>query len=442
MVKNIALISEHASPLAAAGGVDSGGQNVYVAQTARNLAALGYNVDVFTRRDDEALEEVVRLAPRVRVVHVPAGPARRLPKEELLPYMNEFAAYVVDFARRRQAAGIGYDMVHAHFFMSGLVAVRVKRDLGVPIVVTFHALGRVRLRHQPDDRFPIERLGIEQLVIDAADAVIAECPQDREDLITLYKAPPSRITTIPCGFDPQELWPVDKRTARERIGVNPDERMILQLGRMVPRKGVETVIQAMARLRDEHGIAARLVVVGGESDTPDPRATPELGRLMQVAEECGVRDQVTFTGRRDRAALRDYYSAADVFVTVPWYEPFGVTPVEAMACGTPVIGSRVGGVKYSVLDGRTGFLVEPRDPRGLARRLAHFYSEPSIAKVLSRHARRRANDLFTWRRVSIAIAALYEQVAVRRQAARRPAVGHGRVVSAAAASVAPLQPRA
>jgi len=442
MVKNIALISEHASPLAAAGGVDSGGQNVYVAQTARNLAALGYNVDVFTRRDDEGLEEVVRLAPRVRVVHVPAGPARRLPKEELLPYMNEFAAYVVDFARRRQAAGIGYDMVHAHFFMSGLVAVRVKRDLGVPIVVTFHALGRVRLRHQPDDRFPIERLGIEQLVIDAADAVIAECPQDREDLITLYKAPPSRITTIPCGFDPQELWPVDKRAARERIGVNADERVILQLGRMVPRKGVETVIQSMARLRDEHGIAARLIVVGGESDTPDPRATPELGRLMQVADECGVRDQVTFTGRRDRGVLRDYYSAADVFVTVPWYEPFGITPVEAMACGTPVIGSRVGGVKYSVLDGRTGFLVEPRDPRGLARRLAHFYSEPSIAKVLSRHARRRANDLFTWRRVSIAIAALYEQVAVRRAAARRPAVGHGRVASSAAASASPLQPRA
>ncbi len=442
MVKHIALISEHASPLAAAGGVDSGGQNVYVTHTARHLAALGYNVDVFTRRDDESLEEIVRLGPRVRVVHVPAGPARRLPKEELLPYMSEFAAYVVDFARRRQAAGAGYDMVHAHFFMSGLVAVRMKRDLGVPIVVTFHALGRVRLRHQPDDRFPIERLGIEQLVIDAADAVIAECPQDREDLISLYKAPPSRITTIPCGFDPQELWPVDKRTARERLGLGADEKVILQLGRMVPRKGVDTVIQALARLRDEHGVSARLLVVGGETEAPDPQSTPELGRLMQLAEECGVRESVIFAGRKDRGELKYYYGAADVFVTVPWYEPFGITPVEAMACGTPVIGSRVGGVKYSVLDGRTGFLVEPKDPRALARRLAHFYSEPSIATLLSRHARRRANDLFTWRRVSIAIAALYEQIAVKRATVRRPASAGARLAPVASVHAPLQQPRA
>jgi hypothetical protein len=440
MVKNIALISEHASPLAAAGGVDTGGQNVYVAHTARHLAALGYNVDVFTRREDEAQDEMVQLAPRVRVFHVPAGPAKRLPKESLLPYMSEFAGYVLDVARRRQAAGAPYDMVHAHFFMSGLVAVRMKRDLGVPLVVTFHALGRVRLRHQPDDRFPIERLGIEQLVIDAADAVIAECPQDREDLITLYKAPPARITTIPCGFDPQELWPVDKAAARERLGLAAGEPVLLQLGRMVPRKGVDTVIQALALLRDEHGIPARLLVVGGETAAPDPLATPELGRLMRIAEECGVRDVVTFAGRKDRSELKYYYSAADAFVTVPWYEPFGITPVEAMACGTPVIGARVGGVKYTVLDGRTGFLVEPRDPRALARRLAHFYSEPSIAKLLSRHARRRANDLFTWRRVSIAIAALYEQVAVRRAAVRRPVAGGARVTALGAAA-APLQPR-
>jgi glycosyltransferase involved in cell wall biosynthesis len=439
MVKNIALISEHASPLALAGGVDTGGQNIYVAHTARHLAALGYNVDVFTRRDNPDLAEVMRLGPRVRLVHVPAGPARYVRKEDLLPYMAEFAAYVVEFARRQQSIGAGYDMTHAHFFMSGLVALRVKRDLGVPYVVTFHALGRVRLRHQPNDQFPLERLGIEQLVIDGSEGIVAECPQDREDLITLYKAPPARITTIPCGFDPAELWPVDKAAARERLGLAPEEPVILQLGRMVPRKGVDTVIEALAQLRDAHGIRARLLIVGGESEEPDPVRTPEIGRLQAIAEHTGVADMVTFAGRRDRSELKYYYSAADVFVTVPWYEPFGITPVEAMACGTPVIGARVGGVKYSVLDGRTGFLVEPRDPRALARRLAHFYSEPSIAKVLSRHARRRANDLFTWRRVSIAIAALYEQVAVRRAAAVRRG-GTPRVASVP--NVSQMQPRA
>jgi D-inositol-3-phosphate glycosyltransferase len=405
MRKRIALISEHASPLALLGGVDSGGQNVYVGQLARNLVALGYAVDVYTRRDSPRQPRVVDYGG-ARIVHVPAGPPEPVRKEELLPYMDEFARYVVRAGARKP-----YDLIHAHFFMSALVAAEVKRALSTPFVVTFHALGRVRRLHQGDaDGFPDERLAIEDRIIAEADRIIAECPQDEEDLIRHYDADPERTTIIPCGFDPQELWPIPKAVARRALGLDPDEPSILQLGRMVPRKGVETVVRGFARLRHEHGLAARLLIVGGDSDAPDAAATPEIGRLRAIAVAEGVADRVVFAGRRGRDELRYYYGAADVFVSTPWYEPFGITPVEAMACGTAVVGSNVGGIKFTVRDGETGYLVPPNDPAALAERIAHLYRHPKLLGVLQRQAIRRANDLFTWQRVSGAIADVYEEV--------------------------------
>jgi D-inositol-3-phosphate glycosyltransferase len=414
MFARIALISEHASPLAALGGVDSGGQNVYVAQTARHLAAMGFHVDVFTRRDDEDLPAIVEWEPRLRVIHVRAGPARFVRKEDMLPYMSEFAQEIAAIARAARDRGAPYVLTHAHFFMSGLVARRLKEELGIPYVVTFHALGKVRLIYQAHDEFPRQRCAIEQMVIDAASAVIAECPQDEMDLRRHYHAPQSRIRMIPCGFDPRELVPVDRAVARRRLGLPLDEPVILQLGRMVPRKGVDTVVRALALLQRRFHRPASLMIVGGETPEPDPVATPEIGRLMQIAADEGVTADVKFVGQRPRSELRYYYSAADVFVTMPWYEPFGITPVEAMACGIPVIGARVGGIQYSVEDGRTGFLVEPRNAEALARRLAHVFSDPSIARVLGKHARRRAYELFTWQKVSNALADVYAEVALPR----------------------------
>jgi D-inositol-3-phosphate glycosyltransferase len=182
---------------------------------------------------------------------------------------------------------------------------------------------------------------------------------------------------------------------------------------MVPRKGVDNVIRAMRPLRDEHGVDAQLLIVGGNADSPDPVATPEIGRLMRIAETERVIDSVRFTGRRPRSELRHYYYASDVFVTTPWYEPFGITAVEAMACGVPVIGARVGGIQYSVQDGRTGFLVDPKDPSGLAHRVAQLLSDPAIPRLFGRRARRRAYQLFTWKRVARQLDALYGHVAGR-----------------------------
>ena len=416
MTRRIAVISEHASPLGILGGVDSGGQNVYVGQIARGLAAMGYAVDVFTRRDDERLPEVAPWENGVRIVHVPAGPPVRLRKEDLLPYMDEFTRYLLHFCQRQR---VFYDLVHANFWMSGLVAADIKRALGTPFVITFHALGRVRRQHQGDaDEFPDARFAVEDRIVAEADHIIAECPQDEEDLIRLYHADPARITIIPCGFDPAELSPVSKSVARTTLGLDPDERVILQLGRIVPRKGIDTVIRALARLRSQHGIDARLLIAGGESDAPDCRATPEIGRLHGIAWDAGVADAVTFVGRVRREALKCYYSAADVFVTTPWYEPFGITPVEAMACGTPVIGANVGGIKFTVRDGETGYLVPSNDPAALAERLAHLYTHPQLLRILGQRAIQRAVGRFTWRRVTAAVADLYEDVLADRGAER------------------------
>ncbi len=411
--QRIGLISEHASPLASLGGVDSGGQNVYVAELARHLGMLGYSVDVFTRWDDADLPRVVEFAPNARVVHIQAGPIAPVRKENLLQHMGAFTADQLNFARHE---GYPYSLFHANFWMSGLVAADIKRRIGVPFVITFHALGKVRLIHQGKaDQFPAERLAIEERIVREADAIIAECPQDEADLFTHYNADPTCITIIPCGVNVDQFHPIHQWTARALLGLNPRERYILQLGRMVPRKGVETVIQALALLLDRYGVLAHLLIVGGEADEPDPLKTPEIGRLMAIAEREGVAHRVTFVGRKRRDELKYYYAAANVFVTTPWYEPFGMTPLEAMACGTPVIGANVGGIKYSVSDGETGYLVPPKDPAALAARLCDLLSNEQRADTFGRNAVSRVHEQFVWSKVAEQVSTLYAGMLSRYQ---------------------------
>lgn len=410
----IAMISEHASPLATIGGVDAGGQNIYVDQVARSLAAAGHRVDVLTRRDTTGLPRVVGLTPGARVIHIDAGPRQFVPKEELLAHMPAFARE----SERWLVDDGPYDLVHAHFFMSGWVALQLQRSLGLPFVMTFHALGLVRLQHQREaDSFPADRLDIERQLVEHADAVIAECPQDRSDLVELYGAQPSRVTIVPCGVNMEEFGPMRRSAARAALGLDADEFIVLQLGRLVPRKGIDNVIRALACLPAQ--VPARLLVVGGDSAEPDERRTPELARLRRVAQDCGVSHRVTFVGHRDRAELRRFYAAADVFATTPWYEPFGITPLEAMACGTPVVGSRVGGIKYSVTDGVTGFLVPPHDPAALAERLATLHANPELGSALGRAGMRRVRSMFTWDKVAAELAEVYGDLPQVRQGRSR-----------------------
>jgi hypothetical protein len=405
----IALISEHASPLAALGGVDAGGQNVYVAQVARWLARMGHHVDVFTRREERG-QATNWLRPGLRVIHVPAGPARQVAKEALLPHMPEFARRMLHLCERAAR----YDVVHANFFMSGLVGLHLKEAFGTPLVTTFHALGLVRRQHQGEaDGFPPQRCAIERLLVRASDRLVAECPQDADDLAGLYGAQRARMRLVPCGVDPAEFAPMSKDQARAALGLAASEFVVLQLGRLVPRKGIDNVVRAVGLLKRRHGVQARLLVVGGDAENAQDCRSPEMARLRTLAHECGISPQILFAGRRRRAELRRWYAAADVFVTTPWYEPFGITPLEAMACGIPVVGSRVGGIQYTVRDGLTGFLVPPRDPAALADRLAYLHRHPAHAQAMGRAGLRRALAAFTWESVAMRLASVYRSVSAQ-----------------------------
>jgi glycosyltransferase involved in cell wall biosynthesis len=283
--------------------------------------------------------------------------------------------------------------------------------LGIPFVITFHALGKIRRLYQgAADGFPDVRFAVEEMIMRTADRIVAECPQDKEDLMIHYYAQEEKIRMIPCGFDSAEFYPMDKGKCAERLGFDPDERIILQLGRMVPRKGVDNVVRATARFLRKRDQPVRLVIVGGESETACPVATPEIARLRAIAEEERISDRVSFAGRKRREELRYYYNAADLFVSTPWYEPFGITPLEAMACGIPVIGANVGGIKYSVEHDRTGFLVPVNDPEILAERMWEILCNPPLQRSFKARAIQRANQLFTWESVAREVSALYQEM--------------------------------
>lgn len=416
MKKKIAFISEHASPLATLGGVDSGGQNVYVAEIPKQLVKLGYNVDVYTRKENNTAT-VINWLPGIRVIHIKAGPEGIIPKEKLLFLMEEFANNMISFMREED---LDYELVHANFFMSALVASKIKKVFHIPYVVTFHALGLVRKIHQKEmDHFPPERIDIERSILQHADHIIAECPQDKEDMVTLYDADPEKISIVPCGFSSKEFYPIDKKRARKILGLKEDEKIILQLGRMVPRKGVDNVIRALADVKKAKA-SVRLLIVGGEEDTPDPAKCPELARLKKLAVENGVESSVIFTGRKQREVLKYYYAAADIFITTPWYEPFGITPIEAMACGTPVIGATVGGIQYTVEEGKTGFLVPPHDPKALAEKIETLLSDEKLLAAMQHNAVKRVNRHFTWRTVAVSCQHLYEKIVPAQYKHSRP----------------------
>jgi glycosyltransferase involved in cell wall biosynthesis len=412
----LAMISEHASPLATLGGEDSGGQNVYVAELAKRLGAMGHEVDVFSRRESADTPEVVPFSEGVRVVSLAAGPAQRLPKDETFRFMPRLRDGFYGYAR----AG-SYALVHANFWMSGWVACEAKRDLGLPFAQTFHALGEIKKREQGEaDTSPPERRETELRVVQEADRVLATCPAEIEELTTLYGADPAKLALVPCGVDLETFRPVDRREARRLVaretGVPEEAPLAVYVGRLVPRKGVDTVVEAMQLLPPSVG--GRLLVVGG-------RGGSETARLRALAKGLGVSDRVHFLGSRAQGELRRYYGAADAAVSVPHYEPFGMTPLEAMACGTPVVGSRVGGVRWSVADGETGFLVPPKRPDLLAARLLRLFLDDPLRDEMGRAARRRMEETFAWEKVAREAWAVFEEVAGGGSASGGPRQGAG-----------------
>ncbi len=399
----IAMVSEHASPLAALGGEDAGGQNVHVAALAAALARRGHDVAVYTRRDDPELPEQVEMLPGVRVVHVPAGPARVLPKDQLLPYMPELGRWLAE----RWGAGERPDVVHSHFWMSGLAALEAAERVPVPVVHTFHALGTVKRRHQgTKDTSPVGRVEAETHVATEADLVVATCSDEVAELEAMG-VPRSRVRVVPCGVDVQLFGPDGE--AHPPRGDQPFR--LLSLGRLVERKGVETVVAALPLLPD-----VELLVAGGP-DQSQIRTDPEARRLHALAEELGVEDRIRFVGSVSRAGVPALIRSADIVVATPWYEPFGIVPLEAAACGRPLVGSAVGGLLDSVEDGRTGALVPPRDPDALAAAITRLLVDPELRTRYGEAARARAEERFSWERVAAATEEAYAEVRTTRKAA-------------------------
>ena len=421
----IAFLSEHASPAALLGGQDAGGQNVYVDEVSRNLARRGYTVDVFTCRTSPAESEVINWAPGVRVVNLSAGPAEFRPKDQLWPLMPAFRNAFLQFMLHDE---VRYDLIHSNFWMSGWVAIELRRRLGIPVVQIFHAMGKTKHRHQGAvDTSPSERITVESEIIREVDRLIAQCPDEWSELVNDYGADPDRVVVIPSAVNTRMFRPIPRDQARRYIGLDANGPVIVYVGRMLPRKDMRNIVRAAALLvREESTTSARgaplppvtLLFVGGETSEPDPIATPEIGELQRLAAELGIAEHVRFVGKRQQDMLRYYYSAGDVAVTTPWYEPFGLTPLEAMACGRPVIGSAVGGITFTVADGTTGFLVPPRDPASLADRLYQLLSQPALGERMGKAARARVEREFTWSTVAHRTDLLY-------QALLSPRLSHG-----------------
>lgn len=412
----VAMISEHASPMALLGGEDAGGQNVYVDELSRHLVPLGFEVDVFTRLESESAREVNQWADGVRVINVRAGPATYLKKDLLLEHMSEFRDNMLRFARDNN---VRYDAIHAHFWMSGWVGCEISSIWGVPLVQTFHALGVIKRIHQGKaDTSPEERLSVERRIAREVDRVVATCPVEKEDLEHYYGCDPGKVTVIPCGVNTSIFEPVDRAVARRELQLSETDKVVVYVGRVLPRKGIDNVVEGVAELCRSTAHQVVLVIVGGETDQAMPDNDQEMGRLAELARSLGIADRVRFTGRRAQSALKLYYSAADVCVTTPWYEPFGMVPLEAMACGTPVIAAAVGGLKFSVVDHVTGFLVPPKDPAALAEKLDLVLSNDEMRRRQGNRARKRVEQWFTWPKVAARIAAVYEEL-IYDQAFRR-----------------------
>jgi D-inositol-3-phosphate glycosyltransferase len=399
----IAMISEHASPLAAIGGVDAGGQNVHVAALARELGARGAEVVVYTRRDDAALPRRVEFAPGAVVVHVDAGPPEPLSKDVLLPFMDKLAEELESAWGEAPP-----DLVHSHFWMSGRAALAAARPFHIPVVHTFHALGVVKKRYQgAKDTSPPERLAEEDAIIAGADHIVATCSDEVFELLRLG-ADRGRVSVVPCGVDTTLFSPDGRLEPRRGVP------RIVVVTRLVERKGLADMIAALPAVPH-----AELVVVGG-GEAAKLRDDTEARRLTALAQSLGVRHRVELRGCIDREDVPPLLRSADVVVCSPWYEPFGIVPLEAMACGRPVIASAVGGLIDTVVDGMTGLHVPPRRPDRLADAIRRLLADAGLRARLGAAGADRARARYSYRRVADATLDVYLRVlgepAVAREA--------------------------
>jgi len=406
---HVAMLSVHTCPLAALGGKETGGMNVYVREVSRELGRMGVSVDVFTRSQDPSIPRVVRLGERARVIHLAAGVEAPMARERVYDHLDEFVEGIEAW---RIAEAIDYDLIHAHYWLSGVAALTLKTRWSVPVLQMFHTLGRLknRVARSAAELEPAVRLEEETRIVSAADRIVAANVVERAELLRDYAAHSSRIATIPCGVDTDLFTPGDRAEARRRLDLD-GRPVLLWVGRIAPIKGLDTLLDAVARL-SESGQDMRLLVVGGDADE---RTSGHETSLRQRIERLGLGDSVRFLGPRPQGVLPLYYAASDVTVLPSYYESFGMVALEAMACGSPVIASRVGGLVTTVRDGVTGFLVPDGDVEALAERIETLVADPELRWRLGREGVRWAAQ-HRWPCVAEAVCKEYASLEARATA--------------------------
>jgi D-inositol-3-phosphate glycosyltransferase len=408
----IAMLSYHTCPLATLGGKDTGGMNVYVRDLTRYLGRSGVHVDVFTRSQDEHVPHVLHdLGYGNRVVHIPSGPEIPLPKQELVAYLPEFLNGIQDFVQSKDER---YDLIHSHYWMSGIAALDLREMWGVPIIHMFHTLGLMknRVAQTPDEMEGEYRIEGERRVIAEADRIVAATPAELAQLEWLYQANESKLTVIPPGVDLCHFYPIAPDEAKDYIGVPVEDRLLLFVGRIEPLKGLDVLIEAIGHYcqnRSDGRLRISVAIIGGEPEASPEEMTAEMSRLQLLRNRYDIEDVVTFLGKRDQDTLPYYYSAAEAVVMPSHYESFGMVALEAMACGTPVVASQVGGLAFLVQDEVTGFTVPAGDPQALCSRLSTLIENPELRRQMSERAVEFAQG-YGWEKITPRLVNLYDKV--------------------------------
>ncbi len=411
----IAMLSYHTCPLATLGGKDTGGMNVYVRDLTCELGRMGIHVDVFTRSQDEHVPHVVHeLGFGNRVVHIPAGPEEPKSKSDIAKFIPEFVEGIKQFAAEKN---IQYDVIHSHYWMSGLAAEALSDAWGgTPIVHMFHTLGEMknRVARSEDERAGADRLKGERQVLGRADRIVVATLAELTQLRFLYRANARKLVVIPPGVDTSHFYPIPADEAKQYIGLTPDSRMVLFVGRIEPLKGVDTLIQAMSCLGvNEIHKPVHLAIIGGEPDVIPEKMSAEMARLQKLCDDLCMGGMVVFLGKRGQDTLPYYYSAAEVLVMPSLYESFGMVALEAMACGTPVIASEVGGLGYLVQDGETGYTIPDSDPEALCNKLSGLLGDAHLRETMGLRAAEYALD-YAWSNIAAQIVDVYKGLVEKR----------------------------
>ena len=393
---NIAVISVHTSPLARPGTRDSGGMNVYMRELSRQLCRRAHTMDIFTRRTDRDTPQVVEIDGRTRIIQIEAGPLEAK-KVSLQRYLPEFRRGVIRFQEKQ---GRSYDLVHSHYWLSGWVGQALKVRWNVPHVIMFHTLGEVKNRAHFSEHEPDYRIAGERLVAQGADRIICASEGERRALIEFYGVSPERAVQVPCGVDMDHFRPMPRAAVRRELGLSQDEPLVLYVGRIEPLKGIDILLRAAAETEGRF----RLLVVGG-----DGKEARRKAELRQLADELGIAGRVVFRDAVPHEQLPLYYNAADICVVPSYYESFGLVAVEAMACGVPVVASRVGGLLETVRHGETGYLVSWRCPEPFAERLELLLDNEPLRRSLGRMAR-SAVERFRWAEVASRVEDVYHEL--------------------------------